>query len=376
MSDTERDGDQRLRDDFLDRLAHELRNPLAPIQSSVDILRHAGGSESTRERALAIIEHQLSHLVRLIAELTHVSQVTRGTVELERAPVEVRALVREAVDRALSRPANHSPGEPHEIEVELADAPLVVQADRERLEHVMASLLRNAMKFSPAGSRIHVAVDREGQHARIAVRDEGVGIAADKLEEIFGLFRQVDADAGGLGVGLTLARSIVELHGGTLVAQSEGAGLGSEFVLRLPLSTPADTLAAPEVRPGAAVADTRIVVVDDNRDAAESLYMLLTTLGANVRVVYDGNAALEAVQAFRPEIVLLDIGMPGMDGYEVARKLHERPDRQDILLVALTGWAQPQDVERAKAAGFDLHLTKPVTSAQLMQLLADYAARQ
>ena len=365
-----KDADRR-KDEFLATLAHELRNPLAPIRNSLHILRMSTAADPAVERVGEMIERQVNHMVRLVDDLMEVSRITRGKIELRKEPVAVAAVVRSAVET--SRPLIDAAG--HQLALSIPADPLTVDGDPVRLAQVFANLLNNAAKYTEPGGQIRLSVTREGDAVAVAVRDNGLGIAAEMLPRVFDMFTQVNrSDArsqGGLGIGLTLVKSLAEMHGGTVRVHSDGAGAGSEFVVRLPLAGGAARVggANPGAAPAGALARRRILVVDDNRDAAESLGMLLGLLGAEVRVVFSGPDALAAIGEFRPSAVLLDIGMPGMDGREVARQLRERPEYRDITLIALTGWGQDEDRRQSELAGFNHHLTKPADIGTLEVLL-------
>ncbi len=361
----------RRKDEFLATLAHELRTPLAPIRNSVHILRLAGGDRGVAERVYEMMERQVNHMVRLVDDLMEVSRITRGKIDLRKEPVELAAVVHSAVET--SKPLIETAR--HQLAIDLPAGPLTLNADPVRLAQVLANLLNNAAKYTPEGGRIWLTARRAGANVEISVRDSGAGIPAEVLPKVFDLFMQGERTysraQGGLGIGLTLVRSLVNLHGGGVEARSDGPGRGSEFVVRLPLA--AAQLAAPDgdryARP-AAVAPRRILVVDDNRDAADSLGMLLKFLGADVCTANDGPAALEAFQTYRPSVVLLDIGLPEMDGYEVARRTRQQPEGGDVTLIALTGWGQEEDRRRSREAGIDHHLVKPVDLGALEKLLA------
>ena len=360
----------RRKDEFLAMLAHELRNPLAPIRNSVHILRLTAVNEAP-SYLFEIIERQVGYMVRLVDDLLEVSRITRGKIELRREQVELSAVIQAAVET--TRPLIEA-GQ-HELSIDCGQEPLYLAADPVRLAQIFANLLNNAAKYTDQGGRISVTIAREDDTAVVAVRDSGVGISAASLPRVFDMFMQGDATktrgGGGLGIGLTLARTLAEMHGGTVDARSEGLGKGSEFVVRLPLAT--DSRASlPELvgaPPRAVQGPTRVLVVDDSRDGADSLRVLLELLGAEVRVEYDGPAALDTFGTYQPEIVLLDIGMPGMDGFEVARRLRQRPESQQVTLIALTGWGQEKDRRNSHAAGFDHHLVKPVDIDALQGLL-------
>jgi signal transduction histidine kinase/CheY-like chemotaxis protein len=370
-ADALRDADRR-KDEFLAILAHELRNPLAPIRNALNVLRMAPSADSTRRRVVEMMERQVSHMVRLVDDLLEVSRITRGKVELKRQTLDLASVVAYAVET--SRPVIDDAG--HTLTVSLPKHSIAVRGDKVRLAQVFANLLNNAAKYTEPPGRIELVVDREDGNVVVRVRDNGIGIPPDMLSKVFDLFRQVDGvnrAHGGLGIGLTIVKSLVGLHGGTIEARSAGSGAGSEFIVRLPEVAPADSerdgdnfdatrIAAPQ--------HVRAMVIDDNRDAAESLAMLLETLGADVRLAVSGSDGLAQLEDFRPEVVFLDIGMPDMNGYEVARQVRARPDSAACRLVALTGWGQAEDRERTAAAGFDAHVVKPADLEQLKSLLA------
>ncbi len=365
-----RDADRR-KNEFLAILAHELRNPLAPIRNSLHILRMSAGNDPTADSVSEIMERQVNHMVRLVDDLLEISRITRGDIELREESVELAAIVRGAVET--SRPLIDGAG--HRLAITIPPEPLTLDADAVRLTQVIANLLNNAAKYTDAGGQIWLTVRREGESVTISVRDNGTGIPADMLPYVFDLFTQAnrssDRAQGGLGIGLALVKSLVEMHGGSVQAHSEGPGKGSEFVVRLPLaaSPRPSGRAEPEPRPSTVLAARRVLVVDDNRDAAESLAMVLKLLGADVHVVYNGRDALEALTAYRPAVVLLDIGMPNMDGHELARQIRQRPEFQDVTLIALTGWGQEEDRRLSQSAGFNYHLVKPADAGALQTLL-------
>jgi signal transduction histidine kinase/CheY-like chemotaxis protein len=360
------------KEEFLATLAHELRNPLAPIRSAAQIMRMAEGDQATTSAARAIIERQLKHLVRLIDDLVDVSRLTHGKLELRKERVELATVLQIAVET--NRPLLET--KQQHVTLELPSQALLVEADTTRLAQVFANLLNNGAKYSDAWEDITIRVTREGDQAVVRVCDQGVGIDVDMLERIFDMFTQVGrprpSPQDGLGVGLTLAKRLVELHGGTVTAHSQGPGTGSCFTVRLDVLPPLDQ----EVRPMPAISDrpegpprARILVADDNYDAAQSLALMLGMEGHEVRTASDGLEALRIAEEFRPQLVLLDIGMPKLDGYETARRLRQRPWSESTRLFALTGWGQEEDRERARQAGFDRHLVKPVDPDALSQLL-------
>jgi PAS domain S-box-containing protein len=363
------------KDEFLATLAHELRNPLAPIRNALEIMRVDGHQSSAVEQAARLmIERQLEQMVRLIDDLLDVSRITRGRLELRKQRVELAEIVRSAVDT--SRPLIE--GARHEFSVEVEPEPIYLEADPIRLAQVLSNLLNNAARYTEPGGHIWLTAGARDDEVEITVRDTGVGIPADALPRIFDMFAQVDdsleRSQSGLGIGLTLVKRLVELHGGGVEARSEGAGLGAEFTVRLPRAQSPATRArlhapvAPPVQPVA----RRILVADDNRDAAESLGMLLRLMGNEVRTVHDGIKAVEEAATFRPDVILLDIGMPRLNGYDAARLIREQRWSNGTMIVALTGWGQDEDKRRAIEAGFDRHFTKPLDPAELQKLISDF----
>jgi PAS domain S-box-containing protein len=362
----------RRKDEFLAMLAHELRNPLAPIRSAVQILRARGNEAADRAWSTSVIDRQVRQMTRLVDDLLDVSRITRGKVELRREPVVLADVVQSALEA--SRPLLEARG--HHLVVRMPEAPIRLLADPTRLAQVFLNLLNNAAKFTNPGGRIELTVDRRIGEAAVSVKDSGIGIPADMLPRVFEPFAQadptLDRSDGGLGIGLTLVERLVALHGGTVEARSDGAELGSTFVVRLPIAAEVamnPTKATPTARQPLAPA-RRILVVDDNLDAADSLGMLLRMLGNQVRTARDGLEAVGAAEEFHPDVVLLDIGLPKLDGYEAARRIRAQRGGADMLLVALTGWGQPEDRRRSREAGFDHHLTKPVEFDEMKALLA------
>ncbi len=361
----------RRKNDFLATLAHELRNPLAPLCNAVELLRRAGGQADLTEKVRAMMERQLTVMVRLIDDLLDVSRITRGKLQLRKEPVELASVVRSAVEAA--RPAIEAQG--HELTVTLPPQPIPLVADPVRLGQVFSNLLTNAVKYTEKGGRIWLTAERAGGEVMVSVRDTGIGIAAEHLPHLFEMFSQVDSalegSQGGLGIGLALVRGVVQLHGGSVQARSDGPGRGSEFLVRLPVAeAPIEKAAEPSDAENAHRDPLcRILVVDDNRDAADSLARMLRLMGHDIQMAHDGREAIEAAGSFRPEVVLLDIGLPQMNGYEVARCIREQAWGKDMTLIALTGWTQEEDKRRSWEAGFDHHLTKPVNFAALEKLL-------
>jgi signal transduction histidine kinase/DNA-binding response OmpR family regulator len=361
----------RRKNEFIATLAHELRNPLAPLRSGLPLLRLGGDDPALRERVLGTMERQLGHMVELVDDLLDVGRITHGQISLKRADVDLAQIVAAAADAA----APVIEARKHRLLIEMAAPPLHVHSDATRLVQVLNNLLNNAARYTPDGGQLRVSVRREDDSAVIEVADNGVGIDGAELAEVFDLFNRVGRgrfpDQAGLGIGLSLVRSLVELHGGTVQAASAGIDQGSTFTVRLPLApgapAPVAKPAAPTVSIGHPV---RVLVVDDNSDAADILAELLDMLGHSTQVANSGAAALEAMNDFRPQVVLLDLGMPGMNGYQVAEAIRNNRRFDQPLLAAQTRWGGQQDREQTRAAGFDLHLTKPVDLAAIEKVLA------
>jgi len=358
--------DQR-KHEFLATLGHELRNPLAPLVTGLQLLRASATSDPSTAKVIAVMDRQIAHLTRLVDDLLEVSRITRGLVDVRHEPVDLAVVIKSAIETA--RPAVESAR--HELTVDVPAETITISGDLVRLTQVFANILTNAAKYTNPGGHINLTAASDDDQARVVIRDDGIGIPPEHISSIFDMFTQVDRSSrrtqGGLGIGLTLVRSLVTMHGGRVEARSPGPGLGSEFVVELPLSkhvSPAATRSMAGPLPA-----RRILVVDDNRDVADMLGTLLEELGATVRCVHTGADALAALDSFDPEVVLLDIGMPAMDGYEVARRIRSDPGHRDVLIIALSGWGQEQDHERSSAAGCDHHLIKPLNLDKLRQLL-------
>ncbi len=375
-----READRR-KDEFLATLAHELRNPLAPIRNALQILKMPRVDAATAQEVREVMERQVDQLVRLVDDLLDVSRVMRGKVELRQEPVELASVIARGVETAM--PLIDVQG--HELSVSIPTDSLMLDADPVRLAQVIGNLLTNAAKYTEASGRIWLTAERDDGHVSLRVRDTGIGIAADMLPNVFDLFVQVDRAAarsqGGLGIGLTLVKNLIEMHGGTVDAKSAGLGKGSEFIVRLPLSQVEPQKESDNDRDGQPQLDFsspghRLLVVDDNEDAANSLAVLLRLKGHQVKVAHHGRAALEIAQNYRPDMIFLDIGMPGMDGYEVARRLRQHPDLKNVVLAALTGWGQQEDRRRSAEAGFDHHLVKPPEPKVVESLLGDLGQRK
>jgi PAS domain S-box-containing protein len=358
------------KDEFLATLSHELRNPLAPLRNSFELLRRLPGVDAKLAGVHAMMERQVNHLVRLVDDLLEMSRISRGTLSLRDERVPLETVVRNAVETSepLVQAARHT------LTVDLPDEPLWLQGDPVRLAQILANLLNNAARYTDDGGTIVVRARREGEQAVIAVRDNGIGIAPDVMPRMFEMFsrghRETGRHQGGLGIGLALSRRLAQMHNGSLDALSDGPGRGSEFTVRLPLAAPAPVGEAVPDTTASRLAKTRVLVVDDNHDAGDSLGQVLDMLGAEVRVARDGAEGIEAFAAHRPSVVLLDIGMPGLNGYDVAREIRTRFPEHPATLVALTGWGQEDDRRRAREAGFDHHLVKPAEIDALQKLLS------
>jgi PAS domain S-box-containing protein len=368
----------RRKDEFLATLSHELRNPLAPIRTGLHLLKIADRNSDMAEQTRAMMERQMNHLVRLVDDLLEVSRISRGRLDLRRERVALGAVLESAVET--SRPLILAAG--HELRVSLPPEPLLLDADAVRLAQVVSNLLNNAAKYTRSGGRIALTARREANEALISVRDNGLGIPPDMLGRVFEMFAQVDAtlgrSQGGLGIGLTLSKSLVELHGGRIEAHSEGLGKGSEFTLRLPLPVAATAGVASAAQAERAARERgparHILVVDDNVDAARTLALLLEQMGHRVRIAADGAAALDAARAERPDAILLDLSMPGIDGIEVARRLRADPQLGDVRIIAVTGRGQDDDRRRSRQAGFDEHLVKPIAPEALLDAIERFFA--
>jgi PAS domain S-box-containing protein len=357
----------RAKDEFLAMLGHELRNPLGTITNALAILNRRAGDDELR-RFTTIIGRQAKHLTRLVDDLLDVARVTSGKIDLRSEPVELRALARRCVD-ALAQAGRTSE---HLVTVE-GDA-LHVYGDPARLEQVVSNLLDNALKYTPRGGAVAVRTAAAGGQAVLSVRDTGAGIRPDVLDRIFDLFVQgpqaLDRSRGGLGLGLTLVKRLVELHGGAVAAASEGAGRGCEFTIRLPVVEAPAVTAARAAAPAAEGLRRRVVIVEDNADARESLQLLLRLAGHDVETAEDGLIGLQKLTTLRPDVALIDLGLPGIDGYDLARRLRALPEARAMRLIAISGYGQAEDRRRALDAGFDLHITKPVDPDRLQRLLA------
>lgn len=369
-----RDADRR-KDEFLATLAHELRNPLAPIRSGLDVMWLSRNDPEVVEKMRAMMEGQVAQMTRLVDDLLDLSRITRDALQLRTLIVDLRDVIKSSLETAEPIVSENA----HELIVDIPNEPVVVEADPVRLAQAISNLLNNAAKYTVPGGCIRLIVEPSGDQVVVTVRDNGIGIPEAMLESVFDMFSQVDHSdhrgSGGLGIGLTLVRRLIEMHGGTVTAESGGTGQGSDFVVRLPLSK--STLSGsepPSESETRASRRAKILVVDDNRDAATVLGVMLESLGHDVRTVFDGAHAIELASSFEPEIVLLDIGMPGLDGYETASRMRKAPWGADAVLIALTGWGQNEDKRRSRDAGFDRHLVKPVDFDTLQKLCDESVA--
>jgi PAS domain S-box-containing protein len=360
----------RRKDEFLAILAHELRNPLAPIRNAVQIVLLAENDPEATRAAAAIMDRQVGQMVRLVDDLLDVSRITRGKIDLRRERVELASVINQAVETcspAIERAR-------HALTVTLPPQAVYLHADPIRLTQVFGNLLNNACKFTAPGGRIALAARQQGSDIVVTIRDEGIGIAPAMLPRIFEMFTQadqsIDRSQGGLGIGLTLVQWLTEMHGGSVQASSDGLGRGAEFTVRLPVIV--DSVALPSVQPASesAAVTRRVLIVDDNRDSADSMSMLLQIAGNETHTAYDGLEALDAAEKLRPDVILLDIGLPNLSGYEVARRIRQQDWAKSAVLVALTGWGQDEDRRKSMDAGFDAHMVKPIESDALAKLLS------
>jgi signal transduction histidine kinase/CheY-like chemotaxis protein len=363
----------RLKDEFLAMLAHELRNPLAPVRNALHLMRQPGVSTAAVNQIWEMAERQVQQMARLLDDLLDVSRISRGRIELRKKVIDAAITIRQTVEATRSVIENFQ----HQFQLDLRDEPLPVEADPARLEQVLTNLLNNAAKYTEPGGRILLSAFREDGSVVFKVKDSGIGIEPETLPRIFDLFVQGDRRTqhprGGVGIGLTLVKRLVDLHGGQVSAASEGVGKGSEFVVRFPLAhqwVPASAFPEQKVSE-APLRKRRVLVVDDNHDAADSLAQLLLLSDQDVKVAYGGDEALALVKQFRPEVVFLDIGMPRVDGCEVARRIRSDDELQGAILVAVTGWGRPEDQHRTREAGFDRHVVKPIEPSLLQRLLRE-----
>ncbi|MEX1034104.1 MAG: PAS domain S-box protein [Cellvibrionaceae bacterium] len=359
----------RRKDEFLATLAHELRNPLAPLRNSLEVMRLASEDRTAVAEARAIMERQLGHMVHLINDLLDLSRISQGKITLRKTRVSLESVVQQAVETC--KPLME--GASHKLSIITPPETFHVNADPARLAQVFANLLSNAAKFTGEHGKVWLIVESTGDEHIVRVRDDGIGMSADLIGKVFDMFTQgdpVEHIQGGLGIGLSLVKGLVEMHGGSVEAHSEGSNKGSEFVVRLPAAVPDSAGTTTEEAPSSKTAwRRRVLVVDDNRDAATSMATMLELMGNDIKIAHDGQEAVETAAEFRPELILLDIGMPRLNGYQAARKIRQQDWGRDVTLVALTGWGQAEDRKRSREAGFDLHLVKPVDVADLRKLL-------
>ncbi len=361
----------RRKNEFLATLAHELRNPLAPMSNMLEVVKRANGDWEVLKQAHETLERQLGQMVRLVDDLLDLNRVTHDRLELRRSEVELSSVIQQAVE--VARPLVDSAG--HHLSVDLPDEPIYLDADRDRLAQLFGNLLNNSCKYTKPGGVVSLSAQHVGDEVVVAVKDNGAGIPAEKLESIFDMFMQVDRTSersqGGLGIGLTLVKRLTEMHGGSIEARSDGEGQGSEFIVRLPiLNRPVVAEESSSRLASDPQAQRRVLIVDDNLDSAESLAMLLEITGNKTYMAHDGLEALEQIEKYRPEVVLLDIGLPRVDGHEVCRRVREKSWGKDIVVIALTGWGQDDDRRKSEEAGFNGHLVKPVDYDKLLELLA------
>jgi two-component system CheB/CheR fusion protein len=365
----------RRKDEFLAMLAHELRNPLAPILNSLLVLRAREAQPTDIDWALKILERQVRYLSRMIEDLLDVSRVMRGAIQLRIEQMELEPAVSHSLDvvRSLIE------GRHQHLTINSPTDPIILDADPVRIEQILINILHNASKYTPEEGEISLTYGREGDEAVIRVVDSGIGIAAEHLREVFDLFMQVDnsleRSLGGLGIGLTLVKSLTELHGGTVEAHSAGLGKGSEFVVRLPAKSARDSDAQQSTKTPAPSGPLRVLIVDDNKDSSESLSRLLQTMGHETRTAATGEKAIETAREYRPSLVLLDIGMPVMNGFEVARRLRAEPEHNNFAIIAISGYGKEEDMIRAREAGFDDYAVKPITIERLNKILAHEKSR-
>ena len=364
----------RRKNEFLATLAHELRNPLAPMSNMLEVLKRSNGDTEILKRAHDTIERQLDQLIRLVDDLLDWNRITHDRLELRRSEVELSSVIQQAVE--VARPLIDAAG--HKLTIDLPDKPIYLNADRARLAQVFGNLLNNSSKYTGPEGTISLNASRIDGEVLVTVKDNGAGIPQDKLDSIFDMFMQVDRTSeqsqAGLGIGLTLVKRLTEMHGGSIEARSAGEGQGSEFVVRLPVLSKPSGLSQPETAVESCP-ERRILIVDDNRDSADSLAMLLDITRNKTYMAHDGVEALEAIEKHRPEVVLLDIGLPRLDGHEVCRRVREHPWGKNIVIIALTGWGQEDDRRKSEEAGFNGHLVKPVDYDKLLELLSSLTAR-
>lgn len=367
----------RRKNEFLATLAHELRNPLAPMTNMIEVVKRAAGDEAVVKRALDTFERQLGQMVRLVDDLLDLNRITRDRLELRRSEIVLSSVIQQAVEAA--RPLLDASG--HELIIDLPEEPIYLNADSARLAQLFGNLLNNSCKYTKPQGTIWLTGERANRDVIVRVRDNGAGIPPDKLDQVFDMFMQVEATAersqGGLGIGLMLVKRLTEMHGGSIEARSGGEGRGSEFIVKLPILDRAERLPqqASDVFEISSL-PCRILIVDDNHDSAESLALLFQTMGSKTCLAHDGVEALEAIEKHQPDVVLVDIGLPKLNGHEVCRRVRSQPWGKDITMIALTGWSQEQDRRMSEEAGFDVHIVKPVDYDYLLELVASLENRR
>lgn len=358
----------RRKDEFLATLAHELRNPLAPIRNGLAILRNQPVGD-TAEQVRNMMERQLLHMVRLIDDLLDMSRVSKGTIELRKKPMDLQSAIQSAIE--ISQP--HIDDHHHHFETDIPQDPIWVDGDLTRLGQVLGNILNNAARYTPDGGTIHLSAQKQGQEAVVTIRDTGIGIPEDMLEKIFGLFTQVDRtleqSQGGLGIGLALSKHLIDLHGGSIHVTSAGQNKGSQFEVRLPAIAAPAQQEAEKTKAPAPVVPRRILIVDDNVASAQTTGWMLETLGHDYTLAHSGQQALEVAESLKPDAILLDIGLPGMNGYDVCRELRKKSQFKNTLIIAQTGWGQQRDRDMAHDAGFNHHLVKPLSLDDISALL-------
>ncbi|RYY02308.1 MAG: response regulator [Gammaproteobacteria bacterium] len=367
----------RRKDEFLATLAHELRNPLAPIRNVLEIMRVKEINDPFINSSRDLIERHISQMTHLVDDLMEASRISQGKLELRKTRIDLTDLIQHAIESSSEIIVKSN----HKLTVEKQETSIFIDADSTRINQIISNLLNNAAKYTPEEGTISLKVFQDRDEAIISVADSGIGIPAEQLSNIFTMFSQLtpalERSQGGLGIGLALVHSLVKLHGGSIIAYSEGEGKGSEFIVRLPISNSSEEIAATSGdSPSAHVASKRVLVIDDNIDAAESLAMLLELAGHVCRTAHDGMTGLKIAEEFHPEIILLDIGLPDINGYEVAQRIRQQAWGKNIVLIAATGWGQGKDKELAKDAGFDEHLTKPIDFQQLSLMLENISPSQ
>ncbi|RYE53364.1 MAG: response regulator, partial [Sphingobacteriales bacterium] len=360
----------RRKDEFLATLAHELRNPLAPIRNVLEIMRLKETNDPFIDSSRDLIERHISQMTHLVDDLMEASRISQGKLDLRKKRIDLTETIQNAIESSYEIMAESK----HKLTVEKQETPIFIDADSTRINQIISNLLNNAAKYTPDGGTILLSVFQDVDEAVVSVSDSGIGIPPEQLSNIFTMFSQLapalERSQGGLGIGLALVHGLVKLHGGTIVARSEGEAKGSEFIVRLPIAkSPAEIAPDIENSSTADVTGKRILVIDDNIDAAESLAMLLEMTGHITCTAHDGMAGLNIAEEFNPDIILLDIGLPNINGYEVAQRIRQQPWGKDLFLIAATGWGQDKDKELAKKAGFDKHLTKPIDFQKLNSLL-------